>query len=50
VIFEEYDMPALKTGGRIADTPGGRAAWFKDAEGNRIGIIELCGLPVPDIE
>jgi predicted enzyme related to lactoylglutathione lyase len=34
-------MPGLKTVGGIADTPAGRGAWFKDTEGNIIGIIEL---------
>ncbi len=41
VTFEEYDMPGLKTVGGIADTGGGRAAWFKDTEGNTIGLIQL---------
>jgi len=42
--FEEYDSPALKTVDGIAVAPGGqRIAWFKDSEGNLIGI----GLPVP---
>ena len=41
VVFEEYDYPALKTVDGIADTPPGRAAWFKDPEGNIIGMIEL---------
>ena len=41
VTFEEYDMPGLKTVGGIADTPDGRAAWFKDTEGNTVGIIQL---------
>ena len=43
VTFEEYDMPGLKTVGGIADTPAGRGAWFKDTEGNIIGILELRG-------
>ena len=41
VTFEEYDMPGLKTAGGIADTPGGRAAWFRDTEGNTVGLIQL---------
>ena len=41
VTFEDYDMPGLKTAGGIADTPGGKAAWFKDTEGNTIGLIQL---------
>ena len=38
--FEEYDSPTLKTMGGIADLGYARAAWFKDSEGNLIGIAE----------
>ncbi|HXN02005.1 MAG TPA: VOC family protein [Candidatus Dormibacteraeota bacterium] len=38
--FEEYDSPGLKTTGGIADLGYARAAWFKDSEGNLIGIAE----------
>jgi catechol 2,3-dioxygenase-like lactoylglutathione lyase family enzyme len=38
--FEEYDSPTLKTTGGIADLGYARAAWFKDSEGNLIGISE----------
>jgi catechol 2,3-dioxygenase-like lactoylglutathione lyase family enzyme len=41
VVFEEYDLPGLKTENGVAATGGGRAAWFKDSEGNTIGLIEL---------
>jgi predicted enzyme related to lactoylglutathione lyase len=41
VAFEEYDMPGLKTVDGIADTAGGKAAWFKDTEGNIVGLIQL---------
>lgn len=41
VTFEEYDMPGLKTVGGIADTVGGRGAWFKDTEGNTIGFFQM---------
>ena len=41
VVFEEYDFPGLKTHGGIATTGPARAAWFKDSEGNMIGIVEL---------
>jgi predicted enzyme related to lactoylglutathione lyase len=39
VVFEEYDMPDLKTENGVANTPAGDAAWFKDSEGNVIGIV-----------
>jgi len=35
VIFEQYDMPDVSWSNGIASAPGmGRAAWFKDSEGN----------------
>jgi catechol 2,3-dioxygenase-like lactoylglutathione lyase family enzyme len=49
VVFEEYDLPGLKTVDGIARVEGNypskggggeRAAWFKDSEGNLIGIGE----------
>ncbi|MFI5282092.1 MAG: VOC family protein [Candidatus Dormibacterales bacterium] len=41
VVFEEYDFPGLKTVGSIAETGDTKAAWFKDSEGNTIGIVQL---------
>lgn len=39
VTFEEYDFDELKTVDSIATTEDGtKAAWFKDSEGNIIGI------------
>jgi catechol 2,3-dioxygenase-like lactoylglutathione lyase family enzyme len=47
VMFEEYDLPGLKTVGGIAEVTGNYpskggvgelAAWFKDSEGNLLGI------------
>jgi hypothetical protein len=46
VVFEKYDLPGLKTVNGIANIEGNypskgvgeRAAWFKDSEGNLIGI------------
>jgi len=40
VQFEEYDSPGLKTRDGIADVGYARAAWFKDSEGNLIGISQ----------
>ena len=35
VVFEVYDMPGVRWSGEIAELEGlGRAAWFKDSEGN----------------
>jgi catechol 2,3-dioxygenase-like lactoylglutathione lyase family enzyme len=38
VVFEDYDMPGLKTVNSIAERSDFRGAWFKDSEGNMIGI------------
>jgi predicted enzyme related to lactoylglutathione lyase len=40
VVFEEYDMPGLKTVNGIATAGGSKAAWFKDSEGNIMAIIQ----------
>ena len=40
VEFEEYDTPETRTSNGIAQTPaGGEGAWFKDSEGNLIGVV-----------
>ena len=42
VKFVEYDMPGLKTQDGVATTPDGtKAAWFKDSEGNILGIAQM---------
>ncbi len=50
VVFETIDVPGLKTDGAIADVEGqypskrasgGRAAWFRDSEGNLLGMGQL---------
>jgi catechol 2,3-dioxygenase-like lactoylglutathione lyase family enzyme len=46
VVFEEYDVPGLQTVDGIADIEGNypskgigeRGAWFRDSEGNMLGI------------
>ncbi len=51
VVFEEVDVPGLKTVDGIADVAGNypsrgsgeKAAWFRDSEGNMLGI----GQPTP---
>lgn len=40
VVFEEYDFPGLKTVDGIAHTDTGQYAWFKDSEGNLLGITQ----------
>jgi catechol 2,3-dioxygenase-like lactoylglutathione lyase family enzyme len=46
VVFEEYDLPGLRTVNDIAEIEGNypskgtgeRAAWFRDSEGNMLGM------------
>ena len=40
VQFEAYDFPGFDTATGIADAGGARAAWFKDSEGNLLGIVQ----------
>jgi predicted enzyme related to lactoylglutathione lyase len=40
VVFEEYDMPGLKTVNGIMTAGGSKAAWFKDTEGNIMAVIQ----------
>lgn len=41
MVFEEYDMPSLKTVDGIATMGEMKGAWFKDSEGNTIGISNV---------
>lgn len=41
VQFEEYDLPGLKTINGVATRDGVSSAWFKDSEGNLLGIVEI---------
>jgi catechol 2,3-dioxygenase-like lactoylglutathione lyase family enzyme len=38
VVFEEYDMPGLKTVNGIAEFEGMKGAWFKDPDGNILAL------------
>ncbi len=40
IVFEEYDLPSLRTVDGIADMGAYRAAWLKDPDGNYIGLHE----------
>ena len=44
VVFEVYeDMPGVQWDGEIAEIPGmGRAAWFKDSEGNVLCVDQAA--------
>ena len=51
VVFEEYDLPGLRTVDGIAEIEGNypskgtgeRGAWFRDSEGNMLGVGEPVG-------
>jgi hypothetical protein len=40
VVFEDVDLPGLKTVNGVIEGPRGKAAWFKDLEDNWIGIMQ----------
>ncbi|MEA2506207.1 MAG: hypothetical protein QOH48_825 [Actinomycetota bacterium] len=41
VQFEEYDFPGFDKPTSIAHTGPVQAAWFKDSEGNLLGVVQL---------
>ncbi len=41
VVFEDYDLPGLKTVDGIVTLPSGKGAWFKDSEGNILSVIQM---------
>ncbi|HEX9890469.1 MAG TPA: VOC family protein [Actinomycetota bacterium] len=42
VAFEDYDLPELKTVDGLAHLGDEKACWFKDSEGNILGLIQLA--------
>jgi hypothetical protein len=40
VVFEEYDQPNLRTVNSIAAMGRIKTAWFKDSEGNLLGLVQ----------
>jgi catechol 2,3-dioxygenase-like lactoylglutathione lyase family enzyme len=40
VRFETYEMPGFDPATSIASIPGLRTAWFKDPDGNLLGIVQ----------
>ena len=41
IVFEEYDMPGLKTVDGIVEVAGIKGAFFKDSEGNIISVTQV---------
>ena len=41
VVFDDLDLPTIKTVNHIATTPGiGKSAWFKDPDGNTLALFQ----------
>jgi catechol 2,3-dioxygenase-like lactoylglutathione lyase family enzyme len=40
VVFEDYDLPGIKTVNGVVSGEMGMLAWFKDPDGNVIGLHE----------
>jgi catechol 2,3-dioxygenase-like lactoylglutathione lyase family enzyme len=40
VVFEEYDQPNLRTVNSITTMGRIKTAWFKDSEGNLLGLVQ----------
>jgi catechol 2,3-dioxygenase-like lactoylglutathione lyase family enzyme len=40
LVFEEYDLPGLKTVNGVGIGGGAKTAWFKDSEGNILAISQ----------
>ena len=40
VVFEEFDLGAIKMVNHIATTPVGKSAWLKDPDGNTLQIYQ----------
>ncbi|MFI1286858.1 VOC family protein [Streptomyces sp. NPDC020858] len=42
VTFEEYDLPGCRTADGVCRVEGvGRAGYFKDSEGNLLGLVQF---------
>jgi catechol 2,3-dioxygenase-like lactoylglutathione lyase family enzyme len=42
VVFEEYDMPGLKTVNGVVDFGPAKVAWFKDPDGNTFELSQVA--------
>ena len=43
IVFEDFDLPGLKTVGGIAEMNSGmKGAWFKDSEGNYLALTQMA--------
>jgi hypothetical protein len=47
VVFETYDMPGFDPTTSVGSLPGVRAAWFRDPDGNLLGLVQRDGVVFP---
>jgi catechol 2,3-dioxygenase-like lactoylglutathione lyase family enzyme len=40
VVFEDFDLPSLKTADGVTQLGPNRVAWFKDPDGNTFALVE----------
>ena len=40
VVFEDYDLPNFKTIDSVVTSMSGKSAWFRDSEGNMLGLVQ----------
>lgn len=45
VVFEDYDLPGIKTVDHIAEMGGEKAAWFMDPDHNVLCVHEVAASP-----
>ena len=43
VVFEDYDLPGLKTVDHICEMESEKAAWFNDPDGNVLCVHQVTG-------
>lgn len=48
LVFEEYDLPGVKTRNGIAELGPDKSAWFKDPDGNLLNISQLDAIALPE--
>ncbi len=41
IVFEDFDLPHLKTVNGVMEMPEGRSAWFKDLDGNYLVLSQM---------
>lgn len=50
VVFEEYDLPGVKTVNGIADLGPDKSAWFRDPDGNLLNVSQVDAISMPEAQ